>query len=115
MPKQTKKQPKTAPIPRKQYSQEDKTKARKYYLMGLNMTEIGILLNGVPVRTLEKWQAIDHWTELKQPATITQRTMELHKSGKSYAEIAEILKINRVTVWRYIKQAKSTETLLKGL
>ena len=115
MPKQNKKQTKPAPITRNKYSIEDKTKARKYYLMGLNMTEIGILLNGCPVRTLEKWQAADHWTDLKQPAPITTRTMELHKSGKSYAEIAEILKINRVTVWRYIKQAKSKETPLNRL
>lgn len=111
MSKQTKKPNKPAPIPRNKYTNEDKAKARKYYLMGLSMTEIGLLLNGCPVRTLEKWQALDKWTSLKQPAPITQRTMELHNSGKSYAEIAEILKINRVTVWRYIKRAKATKTV----
>lgn len=110
MSKQTKKPNKPEHITRNKYTGEDKAKARKYYLMGLNMNEIGLLLNGCPVRTLEKWQAADKWTSLKQPAPITQRTIELHKSGKTYAEIAEILKINRVTVWRYIKQAKSKET-----
>jgi len=111
MAKQKTKTTKPEPIHRKQYTNEDKAKARKYYLMGLNMIEIGILLNGCPVRTLEKWQAADRWTELKQAPEITQRAKELKRSGKTYAEIAEILKINRVTVWRYIKQANNRETL----
>lgn len=91
---------------RNRYTIEDKDKARKYYTMGLNLHEISKLLDACPVRTLEKWQQSGKWTELKEPESIKFRTMELHESGKTYIEIAEILKISRVTVWRYIKQAK---------
>lgn len=91
--------------PRKKYTIEQKDQARKYYLMGLNLHDISKLLDNCPVRTLEKWQLSEKWTELKQPENIKLRALELSESGKSYSEIAEILKISRVTVWRYIKQA----------
>ena len=92
---------------RNKYTVEHKEKARKYYLMGLNLHEISKLLDGCPVRTLEKWQQSGKWTELKQPENIKFRTMELHESGKTQDEIAEMLKISRTTVWRYIKAARS--------
>lgn len=91
---------------RNKYTLEQKESAKKYYLMGLNLSEISKLLDGCPVRTLEKWQLADKWTDLKAPENIKHKAKELHDSGKSYNEIAEILKVNRVTVWRYIKQAK---------
>ena len=91
---------------RNRYTDSDKDNARRYYLMGLNFNEIGKLINGCPPRTLEKWQAAGKWTELKNTTNIKIRASELHQSGKSYAEIAEILKISRVTVWRYIKANK---------
>ena len=93
---------------RNKYTTDNKETARKYYLMGLNLHEISKLLDNCPVRTLEKWQQSDKWTELKHPENIKFRTLELHESGKSYSEIAEILKISRVTVWRYIKEARQT-------
>ncbi len=92
---------------RKNYTAEHREKARKYYMMGLSLTEIGKLLDGCPVRTLEKWQAAERWTDLKHTPEIKSRAMELHRGGKSYSEIADILKISRVTVWRYIKQAST--------
>ena len=92
---------------RNKYTTEHKEKARKYYLMGLNMQEISILLNGCPVRTLEKWQSSNKWTDLKQLENIKLRAFELHEAGKSYPEIAEILKIGYTTVWRYIRIAKN--------
>jgi hypothetical protein len=94
---------------RNKYTAEHKAKARKYYLMGLNMHDISTLLNGCPVRTLEKWQISEKWTVFKQTENIKVRALELRESGKSYAEIAELLQISRVTVWRYIKEAKQTE------
>jgi len=96
---------------RQKYTAEHRDKARKYYLMGLNLHDISILLNGCPVRTLEKWQLSDKWTELKQPESLKIRAYELHESGKSYNEVAEILKISRVTVWRYIKEARKAQTV----
>jgi len=77
---------------RNKYTADHKDKARKYYLMGLNLQEISILLNGCPVRTLEKWQLSDKWTDLKQPESIKNRALKLHESGKSYSEITELLK-----------------------
>jgi Fic family protein len=100
---------------RNRYSIEDKEKARKYYLMGLNLKEISKLLNDCPVRTIEKWQKTGSWTDLKKAENIQMKTLELHESGKSYAEIAEILKISRVTVWRYIKVAKTIQMPKNGL
>jgi len=100
---------------RNKYTTEHKEKARKYYLMGLNLQEISILLNGCPVRTLEKWQLLDKWTELKQPENIKVKALELKQSGKSYSQIAGLLKISRVTVWRYTTEAQQTKQPKNGL
>ena len=113
MAKKTQKKAEAVVKQRNKYTTEQKDKARKYYLMGLSLHEISILLNGCPVRTLEKWQLSDKWTELKQPESVKFRTLELHESGKSYTEIAEILKISRVTVWRYIKEARKYQPIEK--
>jgi predicted DNA-binding protein YlxM (UPF0122 family) len=110
MKKEATKKAKTTVQQRNKYTSEQKDKARKYYLMGLSLPEIGILLNGCPVRTLEKWQLSDKWTDLKQPESVKFRAKELSESGKSYSDIADILKISRVTVWRYIKEARQTQT-----
>lgn len=106
MKTETKKNLKTKAKHRNKYSLEQKEAARKYYLMGLNLHEISKLLDNCSVRTIEKWQQVDKWTELKQPESLKFRTMQLHESGKSYTEIAEILNVSRVTVWRYIKEAR---------
>ena len=67
---------------RNKYTGDQKKDAKKYYLMGLNLTEISKLLDGCPVRTLEKWQQADNWTALKKPENIKHQTMKLHKSKK---------------------------------
>ena len=104
-----KREKQTAPRQRKRYTAADRERARKYYLMGLNLHEIGILLAGCPVRTLESWQKADGWTKLKELNNIELRAYELSEGGKTYDEIAEILEISRVTVWRYIKKVRSTK------
>ena len=91
------------------YTSEQKENARRYYLMGLNLHEINKLLDGCPVRTLEKWQSAGNWTALNQTRNIKVKAKELNESGKSYSEIAEILKISRTTVYRYIVEAKETK------
>ncbi len=91
---------------RNTYTAEQREKALKYYLMGLNMEEISKLLDGCPVRTIEKWQAVGQWTNLKNCKPVKLRALELKNSGKTMKEICSILKISSVTVWRYIKQAK---------
>ena len=99
----TAKQTKQQPTPqRTQHTAETKDKARKMYLRGLYLTEISVLLS-VPVRTLEKWQTAEKWTLLKDCPEIKRRAYELSKAGRTYKEVADLLKINSVTVWRYIK------------
>lgn len=77
--------------------------------MGLNLQEIGILLGGCPVRTLEKWQTAEKWTMLKQLENIEVKAYELHQAGKSYKQIGEMLGISHVTVWRYIRKVEDRE------
>jgi uncharacterized protein YjcR len=100
---------KAIPNQRNKYNVEHREKARKYYLMGLNLHEVSKLLDGCPVRTLEKWQQAEKWTELKKPENIKLRAKELFESGKTYLEIADLLKIGYTTVWRYLKQARKAE------
>ena len=99
---------KATPTPRNTYTPEQREKALKYYLLGLNMNEISKLLDGLPIRQLEKWQMLYQWTALKNCKPIKQRALELKQSGKSLKEISEILKISRITIWRYTKT--DTET-----
>ena len=61
------------------------------------------------MRTLEKWQLLEKWTELKQPENIKVKAFELKQSGKSYLQIAKLLEISRVTVWRYTREAQQTK------
>lgn len=103
----TKKHSKCTPVQRNKYNATHKEQARKYYIMGLNLHEISKLMDLIPVRTLEKWQLLEKWTELKQSQNIKTKTLELQEAGKSYKQIAEILQISPPTVWRYLKQAKS--------
>ncbi|HCT31520.1 MAG TPA: hypothetical protein DIW31_12525 [Bacteroidales bacterium] len=95
-------------IQRNKYTIEHREKARKYYIMGLNLHEISKLLDDCPVRTLEKWQQAEKWTDLKQPESIKKKALELSEAGKSYNEIAKILEISRTTVWRYLIEAKES-------
>lgn len=93
---------------RNSYTPEQREKALKYYLLGLNMNEISKLLDGLPIRQLEKWQMLYQWTALKNCKPIKQRALELKESGKTVKEISEILKISSVTVWRYTKTDPET-------
>lgn len=109
MKQSKKKTVKPAVLQRNKYTAEHREKARRYYLMGLNLQEISKLLDNAPVRTIEKWQIKEQWTALRETTPIKERVLSLQRAGRSYSEIAEILKINRVTVWRWLKQAKATE------
>ncbi|WP_172795628.1 helix-turn-helix domain-containing protein [Paludibacter jiangxiensis] len=102
---------KKAVIQRNTYTADQRAKARRYYLMGLNLQEISILLDNAPVRTIEKWQIKEQWAALREIEPIKARALSLQAAGKSYTEIAETLSINRTTVWRYLKQAKSTDKM----
>jgi DNA-directed RNA polymerase specialized sigma24 family protein len=91
--------------PRNTYTPGQRSEAKRYYLIGLNLQEISKLLDNIPIRTLENWQTADQWTALKGVENIKKQAFNLHEAGKSYSEISEILNISRVSVWRYIKEA----------
>jgi len=101
-----KKKAKPIPTPKNIYTAEQREKARKYYLMGLNMSEISKLLDGCSVRTIEKWQNTEQWKLLKGVKLIEKRALELKQAGTTVKEIAKILEISEVTVWRYTNKAK---------
>lgn len=95
-------------VQRNTYTAEHRTNARRYYLMGLKLSEISKLLDGLPVRTLEKWQQREKWKALTETEPIKERVLNMHRAGYSYNQIAETVNINRTTVWRWLKQAKAT-------
>ncbi|MFI3304802.1 MAG: helix-turn-helix domain-containing protein [Rikenellaceae bacterium] len=92
--------------PRQRYTAEHHETARKMYLRGLYLSEIGVLLS-IPVRTLEKWYTLGRWSLLKGCPDIKKRALELKRSGRTAKEVAEILQINPSTVFRWIKTAKN--------
>src|ERR1035437_8591014 len=94
----SKKTAKKEKVQRNSYTAETKEKARKYYLMGLNKQDISKLLDNIPVRTLEKWQLTDCWTDLKKIKGIKLRALELSEAGKSLEEIAQILKNTKTNI-----------------
>jgi transposase len=81
---------------------EQKREALRFYLLGLTLPEISKLLDGVSVRTLEKWQAADQWTSQTKPDNIKKKCFELKDGGKSVSEIALLLNLSKSTVYRHL-------------
>ncbi|REC50811.1 hypothetical protein DRF62_18635 [Chryseobacterium piscium] len=90
---------------RKMYTQADREKALKYYLLGLNLFEVSKLTE-VPERTLQKWQSKESWVKLKDSEKLRKKAVDLKNFGLSNKKISEILLISSTTVWRYCKQNK---------
>ncbi|WP_394758159.1 helix-turn-helix transcriptional regulator [Flavobacterium sp.] len=103
------KKSKIEPVPKKQrltYTLEVKASAKRYYLIGLTLNEISKLIEA-PVRTIEKWQIVENWRELRENKTIHSKALDLFLSGKTYKQIAILLNISTATVWRYLNNAKN--------
>ena len=101
---------KNDPKPTRQtYTADHREQARKMYLRGLYLSEISVLLQ-IPIRTLEKWQTAEKWTLLKGGEEIHKRAFEMKQSGKTANEIAQILKVNRCTVFKWIKAYKDEQS-----
>jgi uncharacterized protein YjcR len=94
-----KKKVKPAPKTRKSYGDDVKGEAKDLYLKGLNLERICKYL-AVPVRTLQKWQLADHWTELKNPAAAV---LELQKQKFSIRDIAARLEMSEKSVKNMLK------------
>jgi DNA-binding CsgD family transcriptional regulator len=101
----TTKKKKVAPKTKNTYSLDDKASAKRYYLLGLTLNEISKLTNA-PARTIEKWQIAEKWKLLREIKPIESKALDLFNNGKSYTEIAVLLKISKATVWRYLNKAK---------
>lgn len=86
----------------KNYTAKQREEARRLYLRGLYLPEISILLD-IPKRTLENWQSSEKWTLLKECPEVKKRAYDLKAGGYMNKEIAEMLDVSTVTVWRYIK------------
>ena len=114
IPKKGKKNVPVKTIHRIRHSKNDKDKAARYYIMGLNLSEISLLLGNTPIRTLEKWQLSGKWTSLKNCKNIMEQVLQLHEAGKTRKEIAGLVDRDQSTVYRWIKKAKSEREKLEG-
>lgn len=104
MAKTTKKAP--DPKQRNNYTLDDKAKAKKYYLIGLSLVEIGKMTD-TPFRTIEKWYFAENWKAQRETTPIKTKAKDLFNSGMSYKQIAATLNKSISTVSRYIKTAKN--------
>lgn len=80
--------------------------ALRYYVMGLNCEEIGKLLDLSP-RTIERYQQKGQWREALNGKAVEEKAHELHQAGKSYAEVAKILRISKGTAFNYSKRQRA--------
>lgn len=91
------------------HAKEVKQKAEKYYLLGLSLCEIEKLLN-VPLRTLEKWQTVDKWTETRnphKPHNKKRKAHDLRKKGFTVPQIAKKFEVVSSTVYKWLKHVES--------
>lgn len=94
---------------RNTYSLDIKASAKRFYLIGLTIQEIGKLIDA-PVRTIEKWQIAENWKQLKETTPVKNKALELKESGKTYKEISMMLNKSPATIWRYLTTAKKNRT-----
>jgi transposase len=94
------------PKPHKTYTLDDKASAKKYYLIGLSLTEVSKLISA-PVRTIEKWYFAENWKNQRETTPIKLKANDLFDSGKSYLEISNLLGKSKSTIYRYIKTARN--------
>lgn len=87
--------------------------AYRYYVMGLNCQEIGKLLD-LSVRTIERYMQAGGWKEATNGKTIEAKAYELHESGKTYAEVAKVLRVSKGTVFNYLKRYRANKEALKA-
>ena len=111
VPIRRKKKKLPAAAARRKYEGDIKNNAARYYIMGLSLPEISKLLDGIPIRTLEKWQLSQKWTNLKSPTNIKQHVLELKESGKTMRDIAAIVGKSEKTVYRWIQAATEKSRL----
>ena len=97
------------PVQKKQrntYTLEDKAKAKKYYLIGLSILEIGKMIDA-PFRTVEKWYIAENWKSQRETTPIKTKANDLFCSGLNYEQIAKALNKSKSTISRYLKEVRN--------
>jgi hypothetical protein len=94
------------PKQRNTYTLDDKAKAKKYYLIGLSLVEIGKLTE-TPFRTVEKWYIAENWKSQRETTPIRTKANDLFNSGMTYEKIAVTLCKSKSTIARYIKAVRN--------
>lgn len=89
---------------RQTITKDEKAEAFRYYCLGLTLAEISKLLNGVSVRTLERWQTDGKWTTERNPENIDAKVLQFYKSGKTQIQIAQAFGISKFKVCRTLKR-----------
>jgi transposase len=90
---------------RNSYTLDDKAKAKKYYLIGLSLVEVGKITD-TPFRTIEKWYTSENWKSQRETTPIKTKANELFESGMSYKTIAVTLGKSQSTISRYLKKVR---------
>jgi len=85
--------------------EETKTKAFKYFCLGLNSKEIAKLLD-LNYRTVQGIMSREKWKDKTKFQGVESQAMELKEKGLSVTEISKTLNISRVTVYKYMKKAR---------
>lgn len=91
---------------RKSYTLDDKAKAKKYYLIGLSILEIGKMIDA-PFRTIEKWYIAENWKSQREVTPIKTKANDLFISGMNYEQIAKSLNKSKSTISRYLKEVRN--------
>ncbi len=91
---------------RKSYTLDDKAKAKKYYLIGLSILEIGKMIDA-PFRTVEKWYIAENWKSQRETTPIKTKANDLFCSGLNYEQIAKALNKSKSTISRYLKEVRN--------
>ncbi len=94
------------PVQRNTYTLDDKAKAKKYYLIGLSLVEVGKITD-TPFRTIEKWYLSENWKEQRETPAIKTKANDLFNSGMGYKEIALTLGKSKTTIFRYLKAVRN--------
>jgi uncharacterized protein YjcR len=94
------------PKQRNSYTLDDKAKAKKYYLIGLSLLEVGKLTD-TPFRTVEKWYLAENWKSQREKTPIKTKANDLFNAGMSYKEIAITLGKSQTTIFRYLKTVRN--------
>lgn len=94
------------PKQRNTYTLDDKAKAKKYYLIGLSLVEIGKMTD-TPFRTIEKWYVAENWKSQRETTPIKTKANDLFNAGMSYKNISATLGKSQSTISRYLKSIRN--------